>query len=279
MTGSQTISEIYKGQKKSFLAHLNSAKSLEEETIHKLRVNVKRLRSLLKFLNILSEEKFNKKKLVKLVLPIFKSAGKIRATTLNIKLTKVYRSKAILDFKVYLKEKEKREKKFFLKKIKKFHKGKFKKFHKQIVTVFKHADQKLVSQKCKEYVKIIFSKIHADMPNINSDENFHDVRKKLKDIKTISELLGNITARKKLLPGQKKVVSIEERIGKWHDTVTLVEELERYIKSPVNINANEAEKNKKNKDNETLSILVLNLKARNEVSKKLISGQLKKKLF
>jgi len=59
----------------------------------------------------------------------------------------------------------------------------------------------------------------------------------------------------------------------------LVQELEKFIKDSKNTNARPIERDKKNKDNEKLSILLANLKARNETNKKLIIEQLKNKLF
>jgi CHAD domain-containing protein len=279
MRDSKTISEIYKEHEKSFLKHLKSAKSVDEKKIHKLRLDVKRLRPLFTFFESLSKNKIDKKKVLKLISPVFKSAGKIRTTTLNIKLSQVYRSKAILGFKIHLQLKEKQQEKKFLKAIKKFERKKFKKLHKKTLDVLKKTGQKLGHKRIEEYVKDFSGKNPTDIVDIDNNKDLHDIRKKLKDLKTLTELLENIAPKRKLIIRQQKVEAIEETIGKWHDTVILVQEFEKFIKDSQNTNTSATERDKKNKDNEKLSIIVLNLKARNETNKKLIVEQLKEKLF
>jgi CHAD domain-containing protein len=275
----KTISEIYKEHKKSFLKHLNSAKSLDEEKIHKLRVDAKYLRSLLTFFEFLSKNKISKKKILKLISPVFKSAGKIRTTTLNIKLTKVYRSKAILGFKIHLQLKEKKQEKILLKTIKKFDRKKFEKLHKKTLYVLKKTSKSNCVKRIEEYVKGFLETMHTDIVDVDNNKNFHDVRKKLKEVKNLTVLLENISPKRKLIIRPQKVEAIEEKIGKWHDTVILVQELEKFIMDSQNTNARPTERDKNNNDNEKLSILVINLKARNETNKKIIIGQLKNKLF
>jgi CHAD domain-containing protein len=275
----KTISEIYKEHKKSFFKHINSAKSLDEENIHKLRVDVKFLRSLFSFFEFLSKNKIGKKKMLKLVAPVFKNAGKIRTTSLNTKLTKVYQSKAILGFKIHLQLREKQQEKKLLNAIKKFDKKKFEILHKKILYVLKKASKKNCVKRIEGYLKVFLENIHTDIIDINNNKKLHNLRKKLKDVKNLTILLENISPKRKLILQQQKVKVVEEKIGKWHDTVILVQELEKFIKDCQNTKTSAEERDKKNKDNEKLSIIVLNLKALNETNKKLIIEQLKKKLF
>jgi len=278
MADSKTIADVYKEHEKSFLEHLKSAKDPDEEKIHKLRVEVKKLRTLFKFLEVLSKKKFRKEKVMKLISPVFKSAGRIRTAHLNLELIKDYRSVSLLGFKIYLKEKEKQGEKQFSEELKNFDKEKFKKLNKKILKDFKNTDQKLINKDSEEYINGRFSKINKDLPDLSNDNSFHDVRKKLKDVKTITSLLEDITPKAKSAVSKKNIETIEEKIGKWHDEVILVQQLEKFI-SENKSESSQPSEIKKNKDNEKTTMLVLSLKANNEIKKKLIAQQLKKKLF
>jgi CHAD domain-containing protein len=278
MADQKTVADVYRDQNKSFLKHLKSARELEEEKIHKLRVDVKKLRSLFKFLEALSKKDFDKKKAMKLISPVFKSAGKIRTATLNLELVSHYRRIALLGFKIYLKEKEKEAKKIFLQELKAFDKKEFSKLHKKILENFKKQNQKSLGKNSEKYINELLSKISNDMPDISNDEYFHDIRKKLKDVKTISGLLEEIAPHSISPSRQKSVETIEEKIGRWHDTVTLVQELEKFISQNKSTKGSK-DAGKKNKDNEKLSILAIDLTLANEANKKIIAIQLKKNLF
>ena len=279
MPNTKTISAVYKDQERSFLKHLKGAKSLEEEKIHKLRVDVKRLRSLFKFLEVMDKNKFSRRKAMKLFAPVFKAAGKIRTTTLNLKMTRSYRTKAIAGFKKYLLAREKQEEKDLRKEIKAFNKNKFKKIDKKTFSLFNKAGQNAVEKNSSKFLEDLFVKIRKDMPDISKDENFHDVRKKLKDVKTISKLLEDVAPKKTGADRQKKVEVVEEKIGKWHDSVILAEELEKFIGNNDHTKKGSTEHKKQQKENERLAMLVLDIKAHNEATKKLIAQQLRKNLL
>ncbi|MEO6426410.1 MAG: CHAD domain-containing protein [Bacteroidia bacterium] len=277
---SRTIAKIYKEQVASFLKHLKEAKRLDEEVVHKLRVDIKQLRSLYRFLEILSKNKFHRKKIQKKLSLVFDTAGELRATALNIKLTKKRNSKILFGFKLFLGKKAYGQEKEFLRALKKFDKKGFEKLSKKALYYFNKKDGVLVNKASKEHIGSLFTDIQTEMPNIVNDENFHGIRKKLKDIKTINSLLEGFKVDRVLTSRYKKIKSIEEKIGEWHDRFIFITELEVFISHNLSKYLSRAKKTKKNNgDNEKLSLLVIDLKAKNELNKKNIAEKLKKKIL
>src|SRR4051812_11132391 len=118
MSGPKNIEGIYKESVLSFLKHLNKAKGLKEAQIHKLRVDIKNQRVLLAlFKKFPDNKKFKIKPTLEILSPVFKKAGEVRTATLNLKLSRPYRSALMLKFKAHLKQKIKTAEDELLKEI------------------------------------------------------------------------------------------------------------------------------------------------------------------
>jgi hypothetical protein len=74
----KTISQIYNHSEAQFTRRLREAKQLNEQRVHKLRVDIKNLRVLLDLLQVVSHKKKAGKAVLKQVDPVFRKAGKIR---------------------------------------------------------------------------------------------------------------------------------------------------------------------------------------------------------
>lgn len=227
MPGAKDISGIYKQHQKRFLKFLKAAKTLDEEAIHQLRVETKKLRSLFRFLDFLLDDGFKQKKIEGLISPVYKSAGKYRAAGLNHQLLDEQLPKAVPEFERYLEEKISLAGKKFLKVRKNVDKQKFKEYSEKPLCLFKKESNATVLKTSRAYVDGIFSDIGLLLTKAGSDENFHEVRKKLKDAKTIMGLIRELHPDKKAQP-LENVKELEEDIGKWHDRFVLAEELDKF---------------------------------------------------
>lgn len=228
MPEAKDISGIYKQHQKRFLKSLKATKTLDEESIHQLRIEIKKLRSLFRFLEFLSEDAFKQKKIESLILPVYKSAGKYRTAGLNQRLLDEQLSKAIPEFECYLEDKRHHAGKKFLKARKDVDRQKLKGYFEKPLRLFKKERNGAVYKISRAYVDGIFSDIEVLLTKAGSDENFHKVRKKLKDAKAIIGLVKELHPEKKAqhLGNMKE---LEEDIGKWHDRFILVEELDKFV--------------------------------------------------
>src|SRR5574338_929575 len=109
------IAKIYKSNDHHFLKDLKGAKTLDEEKLHKVRVDIKNIRVLIELLKVLGARKFRRKALLELLNPVFRSAGRIRTATLNLHNSRHYQSKILQRFRQNLELKKEEGHREFLK--------------------------------------------------------------------------------------------------------------------------------------------------------------------
>jgi CHAD domain-containing protein len=254
------IAGLYQSYGKSFLKHLHSAKDLDADVIHDLRVDVKRLRSVLRLLDYLGEEKKSGKKTLKLLDPVFKKAGDLRNISLNLKQCRSYDNRLIRGFREYLKDKENKMEEKFTEKVKEFKGKKLKKATSHMVENLKKLKTDDVIENSDTYTGKLMKRVRILNRQMKNDESFHEVRKKLKDIKAVKQLEEELGVKNGTSEA-KKIKLLEEKIGRWHDRIIFMEETEKYL----------AEKKKSDRP---LAKLIMDIKAGNEKIKTQISKQL-----
>jgi CHAD domain-containing protein len=267
MSVQKTITQVYKAHEDAFNKSLVTAKNLKEKQVHKLRVEIKNLRILFDLLKTVSQGKLHVKPALKLLTPVFKKAGEMRTSHLNIDLTKTFRSPVISRFREHLKEKEKQAGKKLVKKIKDFKIEKLDHLHKDHLKAFQKVGNDTIESSSKTFMKEEFAKVKTEMGDIHNDEVLHDIRKRLKTVKNLGKLLDEMHPDKELQKELKKINHTYERIGEWHDAIILVEELEKYV-----------EKHETSIDRKKATPIIRRLKQSNEKRKKVIAGALKKEL-
>jgi CHAD domain-containing protein len=262
---SKSIYEFYKDLGDAFLKHLKGSATGDGEKIHKLRVSIKNIRAFLGLLEILTKDASGHKNLLKVLSPVFKKAGKTRTASLNIRLTEDQRSKAFIAFRRSL-EKIKVDSEYALKKeIKQFDKKAFGKWQRGVLKKTKAFEQKNAEQVIHSHIQSLFTKITTLLPKYGDDKLFHGIRKKFKNIKTLTKILIHLSPSDTNKKEFSRITAIEEKIGQWHDKVVLSETLEKFI-----------QKHKRSKGLEKISDFILNLKDQTDKDKAHIVKQLKK---
>ncbi|MBC7696135.1 MAG: CHAD domain-containing protein [Burkholderiales bacterium] len=259
MSANQSIAQIYKDNQKSFLKHLKKAKNLGESSIHKLRVDIKNTRVFVSLLKTLSKEKTESKRILKIISPVFKNAGDIRTTTLNLKLIQSSRSKLLLKFKQHLKKQNKEAEKKFQKKIKKFGKKKFNKYTRINHSVLKKIKGSEVQHKTINRINKALVEVRISVSETQSDKNLHDIRKELKTVKNLGIILKEINSLNPFDKSLENTDHLYKQIGKWHDSSLLADDLQAFANSH-----NKISPNLKN------NLFINKLKAKNKRSKSII---------
>ncbi len=253
MPTTKTIAQLYLEHERRFSKQLKRAKSLKEEDLHKLRVEIKNLRVLFEFLQYLDEKNLKLQAVLRLLNPVFKKAGHIRSLQLNLKLSSPYRSATMERFREFLQKQKNKSKARFTKELKALDKEKLKALRKKNLKTLEKAEFKKLSQKSEAFVRSIFAKVRTALFNSNKDEALHEIRTYFKTIKNMAHLLAEF---KLTPPFSKEIKNIEilyEKIGQWHDALDLIESFEAYVLEKEH---SEAQKN--------ALALVLQLKRKNE---------------
>jgi CHAD domain-containing protein len=226
---SNTIGQVYNQHERSFVKGLKKAKTLAEKPVHQLRLDIKSLRSLLELMEAISKKKIAGKATRKILKPLFRQAGKLRTTALNLYLTRPYRSAVLAKFRKYLEKKQAAEGEKLLRSLKGIELKKLRKLHKKNLTVVKKSDNEELTDQAVDHLRDLLAGVRSDLFDINNDETLHEIRRQLKRIRNIGHLLDEAKVDHPFKEELKKVSATYEKIGKWHDTVDLINELEKFV--------------------------------------------------
>jgi CHAD domain-containing protein len=230
LSDKKNILNLYLKHERSFIKRLKRAKSLKEEEVHKLRLEIKNLRTLFEFLESLAEKQVASNSMLQLFKRMFKRAGKIRSTQLNIKLSKPYRTATMVRFREFLEKEEGKAEKEFLKEVKKIDTDTLERLHKKNLKALKKLRSQLIAEDSENYLRTIFTKIRSSMFDIDKDEVLHEIRKLLKTLKNTNSLLYELKQDHTLAEEIKNMHSSYEKIGNWHDGLIFAETFENYIR-------------------------------------------------
>ena len=226
-----TLTSIYKDHHGKFLKDLRAAKGLDETQLHRVRVEIKNLRVLLDLLGVLTKKKYRARPILKLLDPLFRSAGTIRSATLNLKLSQPYKSAVLVKFRQHLKNRQQNAGQKFLGEIKAFDTKKFRREHKKALAAFRTLKPKKISKGAEEYIRVQFAHVRAGVFDISDDKVLHQIRKRIKSIRNIGSLLEELKTEHPFKEELKKANVTYDKIGQWHDTIELVDQLEDFVDS------------------------------------------------
>lgn len=223
--------EYYKAKQHSFLLNMNKAVTMSSAgSIHQLRVDVKRMKAVFHLLELLFPKRVIAKKYVRILRPVFKSAGKIREGQVNSQLVAKYPlpSDTVKAYRQFLKKREKEYKVRFKNAIEHFHTDKLSssKIKKHCVKV----KDKQIIDKSQSFINDELLTVKQISEKRSNAGNIHKIRMHLKSLHAIMALLNKIRTDK----GVKKLLTLmkqcEDSIGEWHDRVGLINSLEDFQK-------------------------------------------------
>jgi CHAD domain-containing protein len=192
--------------------------------IHKLRVNIKKIKAVLNLL-CYCDKKFDHKKHYKIYGSLFKRAGKIREYQIEEGLIENYRIPHKDEYLSIIKGKQEKARKKFNSLL-----------EKDLINHICHCEAKIsphISSVKKKhlatYLKSKREKLGNAIPSEKLNEGLlHKFRINLKDYFYILQLL-KLTERKKDTH-YKDINDLQELLGRWHDLKTTIDELSKTIK-------------------------------------------------
>lgn len=225
----QKISEIYRKNEENLLRDLEDPEHFQEKQVHQLRVHIKNIRVLLRLLEAASGKKYTSAPTLRLLNPVFKRAGRFRTASLNLKLTSMYRSAILLRYKEHLRQVMEKQQVKMKKEITDLKLKKLDNCCKKNRAVFKKLKPGRLQKQGSEHLRVLLAKVRADLFDISDDETLHQIRHRLKEIKTVGAFLNECGIEHPFNKELARIAVTYERIGNWHDTAILIEDLEDYI--------------------------------------------------
>lgn len=210
----KTIENYIKKRFKHIRKYLNQfSDTKDKESLHKFRVEIKRINTLIHLTGIYNQE-FNKKKERKKFKKLLKLSGKIRdADILLTLLTQLKISNPDTDKKLQKRKKDSNE--FCM--MQQQYKHVFKALKRKLL---RYSDKINTHNTCK-YIEIIQEEIIANYALKNIKTSLHNIRKEVKELKYISEIYPDVLNEKELIIFD----NLQESIGNWHDNMLLIEYL------------------------------------------------------
>ncbi|WP_461633354.1 hypothetical protein [Labilibaculum euxinus] len=255
------LSSFYRERFDSFLNNLSLAKQIKEEDIHKLRVDIKYIRSLLLLIEEFDLDTDAGSKLLKQLNGIFNSAGKLRALQvsksllLNSNVDIPSEIMLVLDGRMNVSV-EKFGAKWSEFEILKFKKG--------VASLCSSLNQVNISELKIKTDSIIHDELEIVNKLFNSsqgEEYHHEIRKLLKVVKALQQLLLALQDDEKRRQALDIVNSTETLLGNWHNYLVMDKFLIKLDKELPQPSVKRILKNLKNQNNK------LKLELKNEADK------------
>lgn len=235
------LSNYYTNEVDLFLEHLISVKTKPtEKTIHELRVEIKKLRSVFQLFEVIAKKEINIKQFVNSLKDLFDTAGKIREIQVNqICFTKFKFPKEINDkYKKFLLNREVELKDNLKKTINNFDKSVLINSKKQIKKITSSLYNKKMWDACLFFMKDKTLKIENLLLAGNNPLIIHKIRIQLKSLHTIASFLHKINPVQKNEKTLELIKQTGTLIGNWHDNLVLINSLERYFIKKENVPEN-----------------------------------------
>lgn len=217
-------------------------KKYDENAIHKLRVNIKKLRALFRFLEQnVAENQVDAKALLKEIKSLFKAAGAIRDVQVQQNLLSFYNdkmNKKHKEFALYLDRKGQSAKENFARTLNKFDMKSMDKKQDVLKDVLENIDKERIEKAKLNFVDERYNRIHGLLQEEKDDDKIHKIRIALKEANYILAILKkykSVTPQAKT--ALKKLKKIGETLGNWHDRVVFLEYFERFAKEHPDIAA------------------------------------------
>jgi CHAD domain-containing protein len=223
------ISTHYRQHARAFLSLLKKAGDLRSSHIHKLRVEIKNLLAFGEFIGVIFGSRKYSKKLSKSLRPLFRNAGRIRVYQLDLRMLQPHRAPALEGFRDYLSAAAGRAEKKFVNRLAKFDQKVFKKLHKKNTEILSRMGKKELPGETIGFLRSQFAIIRSEMLDISDNATLHEIRKKLKLIRSIGSLLSESGIEHPFAKELAQVNKIYDDIGYWHDLQVLRSEMEFYM--------------------------------------------------
>jgi len=212
------------------IVHIHSA-----DDIHKLRVDLKKIKALFYLFEIAEPKKFNADKHYAIFEHIFDQAGKIREAQMNQFCLDKYKlaDSTVLPFKKFLNRKEKKSKRKFSNLIVEFNNKKINDVDHEVKKLCHNISNDKILKHSSVFISKKIKKI-KNIPEVPDNKTLHNVRKNLKSISAISSLLYSLDPSKKLAASQIRIKKAETLIGDWHDQIVFEQSLNEFFKRKKN---------------------------------------------
>lgn len=213
----------------TFTTHLNNTQQhFNEYDLHQLRVEIKKMRTLLRLLIIAVEKEYDKDKFEKILRKLFKPGGKIRETQINTAKASEFKFALADRFNKYLDLKTQKHTEKFRNALSNFIDEDFEKFKKELEAFIEHTDRDQFNASLIQFIGNEFDTIKLLFNEIADERKLHRTRMHLKASGYMLNLVIELWNDDELRVIHQNVKNTEALIGEWHDKIVFKKSLQKF---------------------------------------------------
>ena len=225
------LSAYFEKRIRTFFNHFENTKEhFGIEDLHRMRVEVKKLRAFFRMLELATDHSYRKKSHFKLLAKIFQPGGRLRETQINLALIEKYTSYQLPYYKVYLIEREAKQTEKLKTALDNFNRTELKNLNAQMFLILEEIELLIFAEKVHDFVLQELNTIKSLRPDISNNKILHKIRMHLKAMGYMTKLLNDLRPDELLVALHAATKPTETLIGNWHDRVVLSSSLERFMR-------------------------------------------------
>ena len=228
----KSLRKYYKREVNLFFTHLKNARSTpNENNIHQMRVDIKRLKAIFQLIDMISPKEKFEKNFGQYLGEIFKRAGNIRETQVNKDCLSQFKFPAEIEktYKEYLRSRQKCFINKFKKTLKKFEPDVLLRSISMVKELSDPIDVKQIKKAGINYIQHEVTRIKELISCLPNDAVIHKIRMRLKSLDAIISLLNKILPSPELEKVLSNLKKYGTSIGDWHDRVVVLISLEKFF--------------------------------------------------
>lgn len=223
------IHKQYKILTTSFYENLsNTSARFGTEDIHQLRVDVKKLRALIRLIEFISEGKIKADDHFAVFFELFKVSGKLREIQINMSLINIQDQNIISPYNDYLREQKQKLIPKLQRRLVSFKRDELEKLNELFYKDLAKMSDETILEFIGLYSIVKISEIKR-LRKSPTDSNLHKIRFNAKEIKEYLKIQNSISSTKRSLKLEDEIKNFNEMIGSWHDMVVLVSSVVKFI--------------------------------------------------
>lgn len=207
-------------------------KKQDPENIHKLRLSIKKLRSILRMVEIAGKGKFSKKAHFDLLSKVFSEAGKVREIQMNLELIHQQKGAKAIEYDAYFEKKLKRSITNLKAVIGEFDKKKLRRLNKRFLRLSTSLKSDRVARLGLRFMRKRYDYVNTTIRKNGDPELLHKVRINLKMMLETLIILRKVRSTQMMEKVKGELAVLNQHLGEWHDYQVLIEALKTIKSGP-----------------------------------------------
>ena len=206
----------------------NTNLHFKEEDLHQLRVEIKKMRALLRLLDIAVREDYSKKRFEKILRKLFKPGGKLRESQINMAQANEFKLQLADRYKEHLEKKDEIHSKKLKRALDQFITSQLNVFENELSAFIAETDPNHLNTSVFRFLRQEFETIETLFPDISDHKILHKTRMHLKASGYMVSLAMALYKDDSLQTLYDGIKSVEALIGTWHDKIVFIKSLGKF---------------------------------------------------